>query len=128
MCPLTRLPRLPATASGRRPSLLTRGTIIRRALALGDRTYQGAAAPAAAAGALVDVQALAEIARRAVGPQVIAQRGAARADRPAQHGAHRAREPRGLGARQRAGRAPRADARAKQRLARVDVADADHQA
>src|SRR5919109_635464 len=105
--------------------LLTRRAIVRGALPLGHRAHRRAAAPAGLLLALIDVEPLAEVTRCAVGAEIIAQRRAPRADRLAEHRAHSTHEPRRLGPRQALGLPHRPDSGAKQRLARVDVADAD---
>src|SRR5579863_5253423 len=122
MCLLTLGPR-----EGVRLLLLAARAIISGALALRERLDCHAAAPAGSALALVDVQALAEVARGAVRPEVVTQRRAAGADRKLEHGAHRAHQARGFRARERRGAPLRLQARAEQRFARVDVADPDHE-
>src|SRR5579864_4675094 len=108
-------------------SLLAGRAIVRGALPLGNRPDRRAASAAGPAGALVYVQALAEVAGRAVGAEVVAQRRAPGADRLGEHRAHALHQPRGLGARQAARLALRAQPRPEQRLAGVDVAHADDQ-
>ena len=105
---------------------LTAGAEIRRPLTLDDLPYRRAAAPARLAGPLVDVELLPEITRRAVR----VRRNRAASCRPA--GSPR-RAPAGSPrrARRSRGRATRPAARRgltparMQRLARIDVADAD---
>src|SRR5580700_12227361 len=108
--------------------LLAGGAIVSGALPLDQRAHRCAAAPAGPAAALIDVQPLAEITGRTVGAEIIAQRRAARADGLGEDRAHRTHQPRGIRARQRARLPARADTPPEQRLARVDVAHADHQA
>src|SRR5580704_16624600 len=115
------------SCEGIRLLLLAARAIVSGALALRERLHRRAAAPAGLALALVDVQALAEVARRAVGPEVVAQRRAAGADGEFQHRAHRAYQARRLRARERRGAALRLQARAEQRFTGVDVAYPDHQ-
>src|SRR5690606_33343216 len=74
---------------------------------------------------LVHVELPSEIPRAAISAHVVAQRSATGANRRFQHGADGACQPRRILARQRACPPARPDARAKQRLVRVDVADAD---
>src|SRR5579863_6712725 len=100
ICPLM-LPHSRRGAEPRLSSVLTFGAIVRRPLPLREAAHLRSTAPAGQSGAIVHVQPLAEVARRAVGAPVVAQRSAARADRGPEHGAHRAHELRGLGARQR---------------------------
>src|SRR5262249_4880341 len=107
--------------------LLAAWTIVRGALSLGHGPDRAAAAPTGLAATLVNVEALAEITGLTVGSQLVAQGRAAGTDRLAQHRAHAAYQARGIGAREAARRTPGPQARPEQRLARVDVADADHQ-
>ena len=86
-----------------------------------------AADPARLAVALVNVELLAEVAGIAVGADVVAQRGAADLHGHGQRRLDGARQLRAFHARQRTRLATRANARAEQRFARVDVADADHE-
>src|SRR5579862_2250878 len=102
--------------------LLTGGAIVSGARSLGQRAHLRPAAPAGLSGAFVRVQALAEVARQALGRQIVAQRRAAGTDREPQHRAHGAHQARALRLAQRTRGARRADTGAKQRLARVDVA------
>ncbi len=79
------------------------------------------------AAALVDVELLAEVARIALCVHVVAQRRAAHLDGHLQNGLHRPREACHF-LRLQAARLPLGpDARAKQRLARVDVPHAHHE-
>src|SRR5262245_18443012 len=75
--------------------------------------------------ALVHVQLLAKIAGHAFRIYVVAKRRTAALDRRAQHRLDCAHERRKFFLLQPASDAPRADAGAKKRLARVNVADAD---
>src|SRR5580658_1436130 len=87
------------------PLALAVRTIVSGALALRERLDRRAAAPAGLAAALVHVQALAKVARRAVRAQVIAQRRAPGADGELEHRAYRAHQAPGLQPRQRGGAA-----------------------
>src|SRR5580704_5437006 len=107
--------------------LLAARAIVSGALALRERLHRRAATPAGLALALVDVEALADVTRRTVGPEVVAQRRAACADREFQHRAHRAYQARRLRTRERRGAPLRLQARAEQRFTGVDIADPDHQ-
>src|SRR5678810_1269612 len=107
--------------------LLAVGAPVSRSLTLRELFDGFAADTAGLAVALVDVELLAEVARVAIGTDVIAQRRAADLHRHGQCGFDGARELRAFRARQRPGLAARTNARAEQRFARVDVADADHE-
>src|SRR5580658_8968042 len=104
-------------------SMLALRAEIARALALRDLPDRRAAGAAGAAIALIDIEPLAKSARVALGAHVIAQCRATGANRPLQRGAYRAHQARAFLQRQAPRHAPRMDTRAKQRLARVDVAD-----
>ena len=83
------------------------------------------AATARLAGALVDEQLLAEVARLAVGAEEVAQGGAACLDRSASTAPDRGDQPGEPRPRHPVGGGPRPDAGAEQRLAGVDVAHPD---
>src|SRR5204862_3550910 len=119
--------RVSSCAPGAQALLLAGRAIVRGALPLGHRAHRRAAAPAGPALALIHVEPLTEVTGRTVGAQVVAQRRAACANRLSEHRAHAAHQPRGLRPRQAPGPPRRPDARPKQRLAGVDVADADHE-
>src|SRR6476646_4302097 len=122
MCLLMKSPRL-----GPGALFLAARAKVSGALALREGAHRAAAAPAGLALAFVDVQPLAEISRRPVGAEIVAQRRAAGADRKAENGAHGAHQAGGLRARERRGASRGPQARAEQRFARVDVTDAHDQ-
>src|SRR5690348_8632113 len=99
-----------------------------RALADHARADQGAADTTRFARAAVDRELLFEIAGRAVRADEVAQGRPAAADRVGEDALHFRRETRVALARDAACRASGMDARREQRLARVDVADADDDA
>jgi hypothetical protein len=96
-------------------------------LALGDLLDGTPAYPAWQAGPLIDKELLAEVARIAVGTDIVAQRGAAHLHRHRQRCLDGARQPRAFLPGQRARLSPRTDARAEQGFAGVDVAHAHDQ-
>ena len=117
----------------RSPQQLTRGSsglaipaVIRRALALDDRRDRAFATMAGFVLASVDVQFLLEPAALAITAVIIAQRGTARPDRLPQHRTDRLRQFFVAMRGDASCRPLRVDTGAKQGLARVDVADADH--
>src|SRR5688572_12289471 len=98
------------------------------ALSLGEVPDEMAADSARLSVAFVDVELLTEIAGVAVGAHVVAQRGAADLHGHREGRLHRARESRAFDASQRPRLPSGAHAGAKERLRRIAVADADHQA
>src|SRR5665213_3198591 len=106
-------------------SLLAGRTVVARALSLIEMTYGGCADSAGLFVALIDEEFLGEIPGCAIDIDVVTQRRAAGANRRAQHGAHGAYQTRRFRPRQAACLALRADAGAKQSLARVNVAHSD---
>src|SRR5690349_16411964 len=89
------------------------------------RTDRRAAGAAGLAGAAIDVELLLEVAGQPVGTDEVAQRGAAARDRMREDAPDLECEALVALARHRARRARRMDPRGEQRLARIDVADAD---
>src|SRR6185295_14980759 len=114
----------PRRRSPRRLALTPRAEV-RRALTKHAAFDRRSALYARFALALVYPQRIAEVSRRAVAAHVIAQRGAADLDCIVQHRANGGDERFELVARNPPRGARRANARAEQRLVRVDIADAD---
>ncbi|CAN0623584.1 protein of unknown function [Burkholderia multivorans] len=114
-----------ALRGGFKISTLAGRTIVGGTLALHDLSDRRAAYAARHARAIVDEIFLLEIAAFAVAADEIAQRAAALVDRGRKRRAHRVGEP--LVTRQRhfSGGRGRADARAKEALGRIDIADTD---
>ncbi len=91
-------------------------------------SHHPAAARAGLALPPVDPEIVLEIARLPVGADVVPQRRTAGVDRLLEHRSDRLRQPGAAPRAEGAGPPPRRDAGPEQRLAGVDVADADHQA
>src|SRR3990172_3234135 len=108
-----------------RYSALAARAEIGRALAVNGPLYLGTTLATRFAITLVNAQNGAKVTRFSVCADKVAQCRTAVAQRLLQHFHHRASEPRVTSTRKQAGFATRIDASQKQRLARVDVSNAD---